>query len=57
MAIGDSDNDRAMIERAGFGVAMGNASDAIKQMAQAVTLSNREDGVAAAIERYILEEN
>lgn len=55
MAIGDSDNDRRMIAFAGLGVAMGNAPDDIKTLAQKVTLSYTEDGVAQAIERYALQ--
>jgi hydroxymethylpyrimidine pyrophosphatase-like HAD family hydrolase len=43
IAIGDSDNDRPMIERAGVGVAMGNASDELKARAAHVT-SRLEDG-------------
>lgn len=54
MAIGDSNNDVAMIEYAGLGVAMGNASPRVKEVAQIVTASNEEDGVAKAIEKYIL---
>lgn len=54
MAVGDSQNDLDMITYAGLGVAMGNASDRVKAAAQAVTASNEEDGVAAAIEKYVL---
>lgn len=54
MAIGDSNNDLDMIEYAGFGVAMGNASDRVKAAAQAVTCCNDEDGVAEAIVKYVL---
>ena len=46
VAIGDSDNDISMLEYAGLGVAMGNASDEVKAVCQHVTLSNNEDGVA-----------
>jgi Cof subfamily protein (haloacid dehalogenase superfamily) len=53
LVLGDGDNDVQMFARAGFGVAMGNASDAVKAAAQATTLSNDEDGFAAAIERYV----
>jgi Cof subfamily protein (haloacid dehalogenase superfamily) len=53
MVLGDMDNDLEMFRKAGFGVAMGNASDAVKKEADAVTLSNEEDGFAAAIERYV----
>ncbi len=54
MTIGDQENDLAMIEYAGTGVAMGNAIDAVKAIAQFVTKSNREDGVAHAIEELVL---
>lgn len=54
MAVGDSLNDIKMIEQAGFGVAMGNAQDAIKEVADYITDTNNNDGVAKAIERFIL---
>lgn len=54
MAIGDTENDLAIIEAAGIGVAMGNATDAIKARADYVTTTNTKDGVAAAIEHFIL---
>ena len=54
MAIGDSENDLAIIEAAGIGVAMGNATDAVKARADYVTTTNTKDGVAAAIEHFIL---
>jgi len=57
MAIGDSNNDYPMIEYAGFGVAMGNASDRVKAIAQAVTAHNNAHGVAEAIEKYVLRED
>ncbi len=53
MACGDSDNDIDMLKAAGLSVAMGNGSDAIKKMADVVTLSNEEDGVYYAMEKYI----
>jgi Cof subfamily protein (haloacid dehalogenase superfamily) len=46
MAIGDGSNDAGMLEYAGFGVAMGNAKDRIKGIADMITVSNDEDGVA-----------
>ena len=52
MAIGDTENDLAIIQAAGIGVAMGNATDHIKEMADYVTTSNTEDGVASAIEHF-----
>ena len=54
MAIGDSNNDYPMIEYAGFGVAMGNASERVKNIAQAVTAHNNAHGVAEAIKKYVL---
>lgn len=55
MAIGDSNNDVPMLEYAGLGVAMGNATDKIKAVAQAVTGHNNAHGVAEAIEKYVLK--
>lgn len=54
MAIGDTENDLAIIEAAGIGVAMENATDAVKARADYVTTTNTKDGVAAAIEHFIL---
>ncbi|GER83285.1 sugar-phosphatase [Thermogemmatispora aurantia] len=54
MAIGDNENDIGMLSRVGLGIAMGQASAAVKQAARATTTSNSEDGVAYAIERYLL---
>jgi Cof subfamily protein (haloacid dehalogenase superfamily) len=54
MAIGDSRNDVPMMRWAGTGVAMGNALPEVRQSVRYTTLSNDEDGVAAAIERYVL---
>ncbi len=54
IAIGDSYNDITMIEFAGLGVAMGNAPDAIKDIANHVTDTNNNDGVAQVVEEFIL---
>jgi Cof subfamily protein (haloacid dehalogenase superfamily) len=54
IAIGDSYNDLAMIEFAGLGVAMGNAPDDIKEIADYVTDSNMNDGVAKVVEEFVL---
>jgi len=54
MAIGDSDNDIELVNRAGLGVAMGNASEGVKQAADCVAPSVAEDGAAVAIETYCL---
>ncbi|WP_140918718.1 sugar-phosphatase [Limnobaculum xujianqingii] len=53
MCIGDHHNDLPMLKFAGIGVAMGNASDEIKQHAQFVTRTNQQDGVAFAIEKFL----
>ena len=44
-----------MIKYAGFGVAMGNAFETVKAVADVVTGSNEESGVATAIEKFILQ--
>ena len=54
MAIGDNFNDVEMIAYAGVGVAMGNAPDAVKAGANWVAPDVEEDGVAAAIEEFVL---
>lgn len=46
IAFGDEDNDLEMLEYAGTGVAMGNAIDQLKNVANEVTLTNEEDGIA-----------
>jgi 5-amino-6-(5-phospho-D-ribitylamino)uracil phosphatase len=45
IAFGDEDNDLEMLEYAGYGVAMGNGIDKVKNIANEVTLTNEEDGV------------
>lgn len=54
MALGDQSNDSAMIRYAGLGVAMGNAIPELKVIAQYITGTNVENGVAQAIERFVL---
>lgn len=53
MAMGDSENDLSMINAAGIGIAMGNASDDVKEVADFITTSNDEDGVGEAIKKFI----
>lgn len=53
IAFDDGHNDRSIIEYAGIGVAMGNAVDALKEIADDVTLSCDEDGIAAGLEKYL----
>lgn len=54
MAVGDSYNDLDMIKYAGLGVAMANAADGVKAAAHAITGHHDADGVAEAIETYVL---
>jgi Cof subfamily protein (haloacid dehalogenase superfamily) len=52
--IGDGFNDVPMFKKGGFSIAMGQAPDAVKDQAAAVTLSNSEDGFASAVARFVL---
>lgn len=54
MACGDAANDWDMLQMAGFPVVMGNADEETKKLAAFVTKSNEEDGVAYAVEQYVL---
>lgn len=54
IVFGDEMNDVSMFEIAGTGVAMGNAVDSIKNMADFVTKTNNEDGIAHYLENFLL---
>jgi len=54
ICMGDAENDHHMIKYAGLGVAMENAMDETKQIADLITSSNNDDGVAKVIEQYVL---
>ena len=54
--IGDGENDLPMFESAGLRIAMGNAVPQLKKQASQVSRSNRHNGVAYAIDRWILQE-
>lgn len=54
MAIGDNLNDLEMLQYAGLGIIMANSEPRLQQYGFSVTASNDEDGVAEAIEKYIL---
>lgn len=56
MAIGDNMNDYRLIRAAGLGIAMGNADEALKAVADGQTDTNARDGVAKAIQRYIFDD-
>ena len=54
MGIGDAENDVEMLQAVGFGVAVKNAAEKTKAVAAEVVSSNNDDGVAEAIERFVL---
>ena len=54
IAVGDEGNDLTMVAAAGLGVAMGNATEAVKAAARIVTADCDHDGVAEIIEQYLL---
>lgn len=57
ISIGDQQNDYEMIKFAGLGVAMGNAIDSLKEIADYVTDTNDNNGVSKVINKFILDEN
>lgn len=57
LTIGDMDNDIPMIEVAGKGIAMSNAVDIVKQVADDITLDNNNSGVGVAISKFVLNED
>ena len=54
MAIGDNINDKEMIENAGLGIIMENSSPYMKEIANTMVSDNNNDGVAEALEKYII---
>ncbi|OOM07393.1 sugar-phosphatase [Clostridium saccharobutylicum] len=54
IACGDAGNDLSMVKYAGLGVAMENATEDVKKVAQFITTSNDDDGIANVIEKFIL---
>lgn len=52
VAIGDNVNDKKMIEQAGLGIAMGQSMPKLKELADYITSSNTEEGVAKALEKF-----
>lgn len=55
IACGDGFNDITMVEYAGLGVGMANANDKLKSVADFITKSNDEDGIAYVVERFTVE--
>ena len=56
MAVGDASNDIEILKKAGLSVAMGNATDEVKAVADVITEDCDHDGAARAIQRYMLRE-
>lgn len=54
MGCGDADNDRELLECSGFSVAMENGIDEIKEIADYITVTNEKNGVAKAMEKFVL---
>lgn len=52
MAFGDGGNDIAILRQAGIGVAMGNANDDVKAVANYITSSVDDDGIANALKHF-----
>jgi len=57
LAVGDGDNDIPMLRWAGVGVAMGQAAADVQAAADYVTASLTEDGLAAALDRFVLSQS
>jgi hydroxymethylpyrimidine pyrophosphatase-like HAD family hydrolase len=57
MAVGDGNNDIGLMTAAGFSVAMGNAVEAVKALADATTGDCDHDGAARAVLKYMLGED
>ncbi len=55
IAMGDAENDHHMLKYAGLGIAMENAMEETKQIADHITVSNNEHGVAVCIKQFMLE--
>lgn len=56
LAAGDGENDIEMLQAVGIGVAMGNATQMLKDVADVIVPNNDEDGVAIALEEFVLGE-
>lgn len=54
MAFGDAENDIHMLEQVGIGVAMGNAMDEVKKIADVVTDTNMNNGIGKVIDKFVL---
>ena len=54
IAMGDSESDLGLLQMAGLGIAMGNSPDEVKRSALHIAPTNDEDGVAWALQRFVL---
>ncbi|MGB1252822.1 MAG: Cof-type HAD-IIB family hydrolase [Candidatus Promineifilaceae bacterium] len=54
IAIGNAENDLDMLHKAGFGIAVANAEQIVKDSADVIVASNNDNGVAEALERFVL---
>ncbi len=57
MACGDNPNDISMLEKVGYAVAMGNAKEEVKAMADYITDTNEENGVAKMVKKVLAEKS
>lgn len=57
LAVGDNDNDIPLLQAAGYGVAMGNASPGLKAVANWIAPTIEEDGVAVTLEKFVVAHN
>ena len=55
IGIGDNHNDKELIMTAGLGIAMGNAVNELKDISDYISLTNNDEGVLHAIEKFVLE--
>ncbi|MCR5606373.1 MAG: HAD-IIB family hydrolase, partial [Treponema sp.] len=55
IAVGDAENDYAVLSTAGLSVAMGNAKESIKKICDVIVADNKHDGCAEAVEKYLLK--
>lgn len=56
MAFGDNYNDVELLQAVGLGIAVGNAREEVKAVANEITLNSTDDGVAVAIEKHLLQQ-
>ncbi len=54
ISLGDNNNDIVMIKNAGVGIAMGHSNNQVKEVADFITDTNENDGVAKALEKFVL---